>query len=92
MERAKGTKYKSINTKVVEDGTIRPVRWIVGSKNFAEFHGYNKLDGVSVEAFCDDMQSAYDDARLVLCRSGAGGVAEVHAMNLPAVFVFRSSG
>ena len=73
--------------KVVEDGTIRPVRWIVGSKNFAEFHGYNKLDGVSVEAFCDDMQSAYDDARLVLCRSGAGSVAEVHAMNLPAVFV-----
>ena len=73
--------------KVVEDGFIRPIHWIVGSKNFEEFRDYNNLEGVLVEAFCDDMQSAYENAQLVLCRSGAGTVAEIHAMNLPAVFV-----
>ena len=73
--------------KVVEDGHIRPIHWIVGAKNFEDFRDYNKLDGVKVEAFCDNMQSAYESAKLVLCRSGAGTVAEIHAMNLPAIFV-----
>ena len=81
---------KSINRlmqKVVEDGFIRPIHWIVGARDYEEYRGYDNLDGVVVEAFCNDMQIAYDDARLVLCRSGAGTVAEIHAMNLPAVFV-----
>ena len=73
--------------KAVEDGFIRPIHWIVGARDYEEFRDYNNLDGVLVEAFCNDMQIAYDDARLVLCRSGAGTVAEIHAMNLPAVFV-----
>ena len=73
--------------KVVEDGLIRPIHWIVGARDYEEFSRYDKLDGVVVEAFCNDMQLAYEDAQLVLCRSGAGTVAEIHAMNLPAVFV-----
>ncbi len=73
--------------KVVEDGLIRPIHWIVGAKNFEKFCKYNEIEGVTVEAFCNDMQSAYEGARVVLCRSGAGTVAEVHAMRLPAIFV-----
>ena len=73
--------------KVVEEGRIRPIHWVVGAKNFEEFCHYNQLEGVTVEAFCNNMQSAYEEARLVVCRSGAGTVSEIHAMNLPAIFV-----
>lgn len=72
---------------VVLGGCIRPLRWIVGARDFEKYRHYAELEGVIVEAFCDDMQTAYENARLVVCRSGAGTVAEIHAMELPAVFI-----
>lgn len=41
----------------------------------------------SVEAFVDDMASAYAWADLVVCRAGALTVAEVMCAGLPAIFV-----
>lgn len=40
-----------------------------------------------VEAFIDDMASAYRAADLVICRSGAMTVSELAAAGLPAIFI-----
>ncbi len=40
-----------------------------------------------VREYLDDMASAYAAADLVVCRSGAGTVAELTALGLPAVYV-----
>ena len=73
--------------KVISQGLIRPIHWIVGARDYANFEHYNDYDDITVEAFNDDMQSAYANSRLVICRAGAGTVAEVHAMSLPSIFI-----
>ncbi|WP_236683341.1 UDP-N-acetylglucosamine--N-acetylmuramyl-(pentapeptide) pyrophosphoryl-undecaprenol N-acetylglucosamine transferase [Demequina sediminicola] len=40
-----------------------------------------------VDEYCHDMAEVYSAATAIVCRSGAGTVAEVTAMQLPAVFV-----
>ncbi|MDO5722063.1 MAG: undecaprenyldiphospho-muramoylpentapeptide beta-N-acetylglucosaminyltransferase [Actinomycetaceae bacterium] len=40
-----------------------------------------------VREYCHDMVSAYAAADLVICRAGAGTVAELSALGLPAVYV-----
>ena len=48
-----------------------------------ELYGGNAL----VQAFFDDMAQQYDQADLVICRSGATTVAELTAMGKPAIFI-----
>jgi UDP-N-acetylglucosamine--N-acetylmuramyl-(pentapeptide) pyrophosphoryl-undecaprenol N-acetylglucosamine transferase len=48
--------------------------------------GESGLDG-AVSAFIDDMPSAYEAADLIVCRAGAGTVAELAAAGRPAVLV-----
>lgn len=81
---------KSINLfieKIISQGLINPIHWIVGAGDYAKYKHYNDYANITVEAFNDDMQSAYANARLVICRAGAGTVAEIHAMSLPAIFI-----
>jgi UDP-N-acetylglucosamine--N-acetylmuramyl-(pentapeptide) pyrophosphoryl-undecaprenol N-acetylglucosamine transferase len=49
---------------------------------------YAKLGGeVEVHRFIDDMPALFAQADLLLCRSGAGTVAEIAAAGKPAIFV-----
>ncbi|UZP67296.1 undecaprenyldiphospho-muramoylpentapeptide beta-N-acetylglucosaminyltransferase [Desulfovibrio mangrovi] len=45
------------------------------------------MQGCTVEAFIDDMATAYAQADLVLCRAGATTVAELTVAGKPAVFI-----
>ncbi|SES78998.1 undecaprenyldiphospho-muramoylpentapeptide beta-N-acetylglucosaminyltransferase [Thorsellia anophelis] len=47
---------------------------------------YNILDNIVTE-FIDDIQSAYLEADLIICRSGALTVSELAAIGVPAIFV-----
>lgn len=60
-----------------------------GEAGLRETHdAYAAIQHVArVEAFIDDMPSAYDWADLVVCRSGAMTVAELAAAGLPSVLV-----
>lgn len=40
-----------------------------------------------VKAFIDDMQAAYADADLVICRAGASTIAELTVLGKPAIYV-----
>ncbi|WP_236683684.1 UDP-N-acetylglucosamine--N-acetylmuramyl-(pentapeptide) pyrophosphoryl-undecaprenol N-acetylglucosamine transferase [Demequina flava] len=46
-----------------------------------------KRDMYRVEEYCHDMATVYSAAGAVVCRAGAGMVAEVTAMRLPAMYV-----
>jgi UDP-N-acetylglucosamine--N-acetylmuramyl-(pentapeptide) pyrophosphoryl-undecaprenol N-acetylglucosamine transferase len=68
-----------------------PVRWIhqCGRDDYqelAEEFSNRLLDGM-VTPFIDDMPGAFADADLVICRSGAGAVAELAAAGKPAILV-----
>ncbi|HMO17301.1 MAG TPA: undecaprenyldiphospho-muramoylpentapeptide beta-N-acetylglucosaminyltransferase [Oligoflexia bacterium] len=45
------------------------------------------LPDSKVVPFIDDMKDAYSDAHLVICRAGAGSVAEILQTKRPAIFV-----
>ena len=45
------------------------------------------IPGVTVVPFVDDMPAAFADADLVICRAGAGAVAELAAAGKPAILV-----
>ena len=45
------------------------------------------IPGVTVVPFVDDMPGAFADADLVICRAGAGAVAELAAAGKPAILV-----
>ena len=49
--------------------------------------GFEVTDKCRIEAFIDDMRSAYDWADLVICRSGASTVSELVVVGLPALLV-----
>lgn len=49
--------------------------------------GQDDVPAYVVREYLDGMQSAFAVADLVVCRSGAGTVAEVTALGLPAVYV-----
>lgn len=60
-----------------------------GERDLAEVELAVAASGISadVSAFIDDMPAAFARADLLLCRSGAGTVAEVAAAGKPAMFV-----
>lgn len=47
----------------------------------------DKRDMYRVDEYCHDMSAVYSAAGAVVCRAGAGMVAEVTAMRLPAMYV-----
>lgn len=60
-----------------------------GEKDFAEVEAaYAPLGGrAQAHRFIDDMPTAFAEASLLICRSGASTVAEVTAAGKPAIFV-----
>ncbi len=60
-----------------------------GPAGYAEFHRDFLLAGIEGEvvAFIDDMPAAFAEADLVICRSGAGAVAELAAAGKPSILV-----
>lgn len=73
---------------------------IIGRKDIRIIHQTGKADckrvasayengGIKAEvvSFIDDMASAYQSSDLVICRSGAGTIAELTAMGKPSVLI-----
>jgi UDP-N-acetylglucosamine--N-acetylmuramyl-(pentapeptide) pyrophosphoryl-undecaprenol N-acetylglucosamine transferase len=60
-----------------------------GEKDYQEVRTAASATGISAEVlpFIDDMPGAFARADLLLCRAGAGTVAEVTAAGKPAIFV-----
>ena len=60
-----------------------------GEKDFAEVNAaYSPLGGrAQAHRFIDDMPTAFAEASLLVCRSGASTVAEVTAAGKPAIFI-----
>jgi UDP-N-acetylglucosamine--N-acetylmuramyl-(pentapeptide) pyrophosphoryl-undecaprenol N-acetylglucosamine transferase len=68
-----------------------PVRFLLqsGKPEYEALHAELAQSGLQgeVRAFIDDMPAAFGRADLVVCRSGAGAVAEVAAAGKPAILV-----
>ncbi|NOX16968.1 MAG: undecaprenyldiphospho-muramoylpentapeptide beta-N-acetylglucosaminyltransferase [Chlorobi bacterium] len=82
---------KSINDAVAKSldsfmGENIQVIWQCGEIYFENYKQYDS-DNVKVLAFIDDVAAAYSAADLILCRAGATTIAEISALNLPAIFV-----
>lgn len=58
-----------------------------GERNRALVEGPDDQGPLQVRAFVDDVGEAYREADLILCRAGAGTLAEVSLWGLPAVLV-----
>lgn len=65
------------------------IRHQTGERDFEKVESAYRLAGfmAQVSRFIDDMPSAFAEADLVLCRSGASTVAEITAAGKPAIFV-----
>jgi UDP-N-acetylglucosamine--N-acetylmuramyl-(pentapeptide) pyrophosphoryl-undecaprenol N-acetylglucosamine transferase len=65
------------------------IRHQTGERDFDNIESAYKLAGfpAQVSRFIDDMPSAFAQADLVLCRSGASTVGEITAAGKPAIFV-----
>ena len=65
------------------------IRHQTGERDFDKVDSAYKQAGlpVRVSPFIDDMPSAFAEADLILCRSGASTVAEITAAGKPAIFV-----
>lgn len=60
----------------------------VGKGNLSDVEEIYKATGNGIAAeFIDDMAEAYNQADLVICRSGALTVCEIAAAGLPAIFI-----
>lgn len=68
-----------------------PVRWLIqsGREAFEELRAEFTASGMEGEvvAFIEDMSGAFAEADLIVCRAGAGAVAEVAAAGKPALLV-----
>jgi len=70
--------------------SLRPVvQHQTGTKTLEQTLGFYQQAGIdaNITAFIEDMQSAYEKADLVLCRSGALTVSELMAVARPAIMV-----
>lgn len=56
-------------------------------KTLYEKEGLEQTESIRVDAFINDMSSAYAWADIVICRSGAMTVAEIAVAGLPAIFI-----
>ncbi len=72
-------------------GSPAPVRWIhqSGEQDYESLANEFRASGLEgeVAAFIDDMPAALAAADLVVCRSGAGAVAELAAAGRPSILV-----
>ncbi len=68
-----------------------PLRFILqtGQASFEEWQREFAASGIAgeVRPFIDDMPAAFADADLIVCRAGAGAVAELAAAGKPAILV-----
>jgi UDP-N-acetylglucosamine--N-acetylmuramyl-(pentapeptide) pyrophosphoryl-undecaprenol N-acetylglucosamine transferase len=73
-------RWKELGIKIVHQ---------TGERDFERIDAAYKQAGfpARVSKFIDDMPSAFAEADLVLCRSGASTVAEITAAGKPAIFV-----
>lgn len=62
------------------------ILWQTGKNEAAEY-AVLESGSVKVKGFIENMNVAYSASDLVISRSGAGAVAEVTALGLPAIFV-----
>lgn len=59
--------------------------WITGENNFEKYK--DSLGKVNIIPYLNEMELAYSAADLVVCRAGAGTIAEITAFGLVPVFV-----
>lgn len=62
------------------------ILWQTGKNEAAEYSGAES-GSVKIKGFIENMNTAYSASDLVISRSGAGAVAEITALGLPAIFV-----
>lgn len=76
----------AIVSDLLDGGFI--VYWQTGKIGYEKYNTkYSHEDRVSVFAFTNDIVSLYSKAGLAICRSGAMTIAELEAMQLPAILV-----
>ena len=63
------------------------VIWQCGSYYYEDYSRYNQREGVTVNAFIDDMKTAYAAADLIISRSGAISVSELCVVGKPVLFI-----
>ncbi|MGD8778773.1 MAG: undecaprenyldiphospho-muramoylpentapeptide beta-N-acetylglucosaminyltransferase [Ignavibacteria bacterium] len=73
------------NLEVIIKNDIQVI-WQTGKEYYNEYKDYES-DKIKVNAFIDDMSSAYSAADLVIARAGATTIAEVSFLGLAVVFV-----
>ena len=69
-----------------EDLPFRIV-WITGSREYLIYKPMQVGDGIEIIDFHDNMELLYKQAALVICRAGAGTVAELKTFRVPAILV-----
>lgn len=75
--------------QAISSGRNLQIRHQTGLKELADVQARYASLGLAAEctAFIDDMDAAYADADLVVCRAGASTVTEVAAAGLAAIFI-----
>ena len=61
--------------------------WQCGAYYYEDYRKYDQWEGVSVNAFIDDMKTAYAAADLIISRSGAISVSELCVVGKPVLFI-----
>ncbi|MBI2685343.1 MAG: undecaprenyldiphospho-muramoylpentapeptide beta-N-acetylglucosaminyltransferase [Acidobacteria bacterium] len=86
---SRGSRTLNLATKGLIDLLRRPVKIILqtGRDMYAELAAAIRHPDIDIVPFIDDMPKAYAQADLLVCRSGAGTVAELAAAGKPAILV-----
>ncbi|MEM1001860.1 MAG: undecaprenyldiphospho-muramoylpentapeptide beta-N-acetylglucosaminyltransferase [Bacteroidota bacterium] len=61
--------------------------WQCGSIYYEDYRKYNQMEGITVKAFIDDMQTVYAAADIIISRSGAISVSELCVVGKPVLFI-----
>lgn len=60
---------------------------ITGEKLYQEYMDKNKSENLTILNYVDDMQSLYQEAKVIVARSGAGTIFEIANLNIPNILI-----
>jgi len=63
------------------------VIWQTGKLYYKDYKKYEKLDGVQVYAFLNNMNFAYASTDFIISRAGAGSISELCIVGKPTIFI-----
>jgi len=63
------------------------VIWQTGKLYYRDYKKYEKLNGVQVHAFLNNMNFAYASSDFIISRAGAGSISELCIVGKPTIFI-----